>query len=44
MLTEELISHLTLWPVAGLGVAVLHRGGFEVGVAMIHRVQVPILV
>jgi len=35
---------LTLWTVAGLGVAALHRGWFRVGVALVHRVQVPLLV
>lgn len=35
---------LTLWPVAGLGVAALHCGGFGVGVTLAHRVQVPLSV
>lgn len=35
---------LTLWAVAGLGVAALHCGGFGVGEAVFSRVQVPVLV
>lgn len=42
---QELMLHgLTLRAVAGLGVAALHCGGFRVGVALVHRVQVPLLV
>lgn len=36
---EWLIFHmLTLWPVAGLGVAALHSEWFGVGVTMVHGV------
>lgn len=35
---------LTLWAVAGLGVTALHSGGSGVGAALVHMVQVPVLV
>lgn len=42
---KQLIMHMhTLGSVAGLGVAVLHCGGFGMGTALVHRVQVPLLV
>lgn len=34
----------TLGAVAGLRVAALHGGGFRMGTALVHRVQVPLLV
>ncbi len=41
-LNYELVSHwLTLWAVAGLGVAALHCSGFGVGVTVFHRIEVP---
>lgn len=41
---EQQRGSLTLWPVAGLSVAALHRGGHQGAAALMHGVQLPLRV